>query len=131
MPEPGTWIQLNFKTPAGSLLNIYAEDGVQLDDGMDALEARLGRIADIERMITATGVVNTAFSQPSVPQQRQPEQTWTQQPEAAQPSSAPAGPAPMCAHGAKKWVEPGISKNTGRPYSGFWTCPMPKGQQCR
>lgn len=123
----GTWIQLNFKTPAGSLLNVYAKHGVELDEGMDALESRLGRIADIERMITATGAVNTAFSAPSVPQQRQApaQEQWTQQPQ----GNAPAGPVPTCIHGPKKWLT-GTSKNTGKEYA-FWACQGPRGEQCR
>lgn len=120
MPEPGTWLQLNFKTPAGTLVNIYATSSMELDEGLDAIEARLGRVADIERMAGATATVNQAFS---VPQQRQA------QPAQEQASGAPAGPVPTCIHGPKKWME-GVSKNTGKPYA-FWACQGPRGDQCR
>ncbi len=116
MPE-GTWIQLNFKTPGGSLLNIYAENLSALDEGLDELEARIGRVADVERMIGAVSTVSQAF----IPQQRQAPQ--------APPAGAPAGPAPECVHGPKKWLE-GTSKGTGKPYA-FWACQGPRGQQCR
>jgi hypothetical protein len=44
---------------------------------------------------------------------------------------APAAPAPsggpewVCPlHGSSKWVPPGVSKKTGREYSGFLACPQ-------
>lgn len=38
-----------------------------------------------------------------------------------QPQQAHPGPAPMGDNGRpKRWVPPGVSKKTGRPYAGFW-----------
>lgn len=45
---------------------------------------------------------------------------------AAAPSgAAPAYPGGTCPdHGSDwKYVGPGVSKRTGNPYAGFWTCP--------
>lgn len=38
---------------------------------------------------------------------------------------------PSCAHGPMKWVPPGVSKTSGKPYSGFWGCQAPQGQRCQ
>lgn len=37
-------------------------------------------------------------------------------------------------HGTQlKWIGPGVSKQTGRPYNGFWSCSekMPSGEYCK
>lgn len=37
----------------------------------------------------------------------------------------------MCDHQMPmRFVPPGISKTTNKPYAGFWACSMPRGQQC-
>jgi hypothetical protein len=47
------------------------------------------------------------------------------------PPQQGGGQPQYCVHGEKKWVPPGTSSRTGKPYNGFWACPAPKGQQCR
>lgn len=56
--------------------------------------------------------------------QMQPPSQWQSQ----APMDVP--PQEYCNHGPKKWVPPGTSQRTGKPYAGFWACEGPQGQKC-
>ncbi len=72
-------------------------------------------------------VGHAGFGQRPAPQ---PAQKATGSPPA--PVQVPSGPpmwetigngAMACSnHGPAKWVPPGVSKNSGKPYDGFWAC---------
>jgi hypothetical protein len=76
-------------------------------------------------------------------QQQQPQQYAPQQQQYAQPAqqpafpqqgpnnAAPPGPAPLCLHNMPaKWVKPGVSQSSGRPYKGFWACAQGRDNDC-
>ena len=82
--------------------------------------------AAINNLNRAVGPVQTvpqpAAQQPFVqqpPTAAPPVQFAGQQ---AQPAGPPGTEQPVCAHGPKKWVPPGFSQKTQKPYNGFWTC---------
>lgn len=55
-----------------------------------------------------------------------------QQTQAAPPPAVGIPYPGDCAHGPRRLVAAGVSKNTNRPYPAFWACQAPQGQQkCR
>lgn len=123
-PE-GTTLQVNIKTPAGTLLNIYAQDGADLSARLEELEGAASQIAALE------GVFNAAvLTRPAAPGGRR-EEPWeaTTREHAAQQAAAQSdSAAPACQHGLRVH-KTGVGKS-GKPWSG-WFCPQPRGQaQC-
>jgi hypothetical protein len=123
-------IQINFKTKRdGMLINLRANDAIELDGLLDALSQRLATLIDLESTVES-------MSQPSTPTQSAAVAAVTQ----AFPNATPVagykpagGPAPQCTcgAGAMRLVPAGIAKATGRPYKGFYACPQPQGQACQ
>ena len=115
-PRENCVIQFNYRTPAGALINLYAQDVAHASQLLEELEGLLPQSAAIESLITGVDAVKPV-AQPSAPVQA-----------AAQTSSPPAGDIPTCAHGQRKFVE-GTSK-AGKPYRA-WFCPSPdRANQC-
>jgi hypothetical protein len=116
MPET-TCLQFNFKTPAGSLLNVYASDHDEASALLADLQGLLGRVADIERVIGATTVVNNTF----VPQQRPAPQQESYSSGGGQQQGRPrpGGPAPILPNGQEAEWKSGISK-AGKAYGGWY-----------
>jgi hypothetical protein len=129
-------IQINFKTKRdGMLINLRANDAIELDGLLDALSQRLATLIDLESTVEA-------MAQPSAPT---PPPSATATVAAAFPGAQvvsqppvagykPAGgPQPQCTCGAgpMRLVPAGIAKATGRPYKGFYACPQPQGQACQ
>jgi len=117
----GIAYQANFKTPAGTLLNIYAENGGDFADQLDAFPEFLAKIVAIESQIVPASTV--AQHVPVAAPAQQPPQ--------------PAAPAPvqgdehLCNCGIPmRFVQAGVSKATGKPYRAFYACAQPRGQQC-
>ena len=122
-------IQINFKTKRdGMLINLRANDAIELDGLLDALSQRLATLLDLEATVEAM-----AAPAPT------PQQTIA----AAFPGASvvppqvagykPAGggiPDCTCGAGSMRHVPAGIAKATGRPYKGFYACPLPQGQSC-
>jgi hypothetical protein len=120
----GVAYQANFKTPGGSLLNIYATDGGEFAELLVGFEEFVAPIIAIESALR--GASNVAAVVAVAPAAQQPP---TVAPVATPP--APVGDAPLCEHGQPmKKVGPGISKATGKPYGAFWACSQPRGMQC-
>jgi hypothetical protein len=128
-------IQINFKTKRdGMLINLRANDAIELDGLLDALSQRLATLIDLESTVEA-------MAQPTPPAQSPAAVIAAAFPGArevpAQPPVAgykPAGAgAPQCTCGAgpMRLVPAGIAKATGRPYKGFYACPQPQGQACQ
>jgi hypothetical protein len=124
----GVAFQANFKSPNGTLLNIYAENGQEFGDLLDAFPDFLGKIAAIES--TIRGASEVAAVVPLAPPQQQPP---AYVPQGGYPQAATAAPGGehLCEHGKPmKFIQAGISKATGKPYKAFYACNEPRGQQC-
>lgn len=144
-----TWaVQVSFKTPHGALINLRADRMDEMHIALESFHDLIPAILANESALTGGG--NVAAQMPLAPPVQQPAQPAFQPqpqqgppPEWAQPQQQPQQwqqpaqqvpqQAPMCpGHGMPaKWVKPGISKSSGRPYPGFWACAMPQGQQCK
>jgi hypothetical protein len=120
-----TAYQANFKTPSGALLNVYAENGAEFDELLDAFEGFIPKIAAIESLLAGAGNVAQAAAVARPTQQPAPQEA---------PAPAAIGtPAdgPVCEHGEPAKVIPaGVSKATGRPYRSFAACARERSQQC-
>jgi len=131
-------IQINFKTKRdGMLINLRANDAIELDSLLDALSQRLSTLIDLESTVESMAQPS-APSAPAVPAAIAAAFPGAQV--VAQPAVAgykPAGAAaPTCTGGAcggqpMRLVPAGIAKATGRPYKGFYACPLPQGQACQ
>jgi hypothetical protein len=129
-------IQINFKTKRdGMLINLRANDAIELDGLLDALSQRLATLIDLE-----STVESMATPQASTPPPSATATIAAAFPGAQVVSQAPVagykpagGPAPQCTCGAgpMRLVPAGIAKATGRPYKGFYACPQPQGQACQ
>lgn len=126
-----TRYQVNFKTPSGTLINLYAASDFELKDQLRSLTEHLA--PDIVAAETALGAVSNVVHTPPASQQQQqsgvrvsaasspsPDQqgSYSQASPVAQQGGAPA---PSCIHGQRVFRS-GTSKKTGKPYSG-WYCP--------
>jgi hypothetical protein len=122
-------IQINFKTKRdGMLINLRANDAIELDALLDGLTQRLAALIDLEQTVenmsaptptqaTAMAAITQAF----------PSATPVQ---GYKPAGAPT-PECTCGGGTMRLVPAGIAKATGRPYKGFYACPKPQGQACQ
>jgi hypothetical protein len=128
-------IQINFKTKRdGMLINLRANDAIELDGLLDALSQRLATLIDLETTVEAMAQPS-APSAPAVPAAIAaafPGAQVVSQPPVAGYKPA-GGPQPQCTCGAgpMRLVPAGIAKATGRPYKGFYACPQPQGQACQ
>ena len=122
-------IQINFKTKKdGMLINLRANDAIELDGLLDSITQRLAALIDLEQTVETM----------ATPAQSQAMAAITQAFPNATPVQGykPAGAAaPTCTGGAcggapMRLVPAGIAKATGRPYKGFYACPLPQGQAC-
>ena len=115
----GWLMQVSFKTPRGSLINVRSLSVADLDIQIEAMAELADRILATEAAFSPAGVPaalqGTAY--PSAP--------------SAPPAGTPAPPnAPNCDHGQPaKYVKGGISK-AGKPYSAFWACAQARDAQC-
>lgn len=118
-----TRYQVNFKTPSGTLINLYAASDFELKDQLRSLTEHLA--PDIVAAETALGAVSNVVHTPPASQQQATEApaapqggSYAQSSPVAQQGGAPA---PSCIHGQRVFKS-GTSKKTGKPYSG-WYCP--------
>jgi hypothetical protein len=54
---PGVLIQANFKTAAGTLLNVYGQDEASFDIGLAILHDRLAQMTEIEQQLRGASAV--------------------------------------------------------------------------
>lgn len=121
---PTTRLQVNFKTPRGTLINLYADTPEQLDAELDAVTERIGTIRDLEDSFGAAAALPQGSVQvpPTAP-------AWGggASAPAAAPTAAPQGPdagaAPACPHGTRTFK---TGQGKRGPWSA-WMCPAPKG----
>jgi hypothetical protein len=132
-------IQINFKTKRdGMLINLRANDAIELDGLLDAVSQRLATLLDLESTVESMASQSAPAPAPSaaatITAAFPGAQVISQPPVAGY---KPAGaPAPTCTGGAcggapMRLVPAGIAKATGRPYKGFYACPLPQGQACQ
>lgn len=132
MPAPETTVyQASFKTPAGTLLNIYATTGPEFSELLDAFDEYVAKIAAVESSLSQASAV--AQRVPLAPAPQQPAQPAPQQAPPAQawgaPAEQPAGH--LCDHGEPMRLVPaGVSKGTGKPYPAFYACARPRAESC-
>lgn len=124
---------------------------VEVPDG--ELGDLLARFASAQMGATYVGPATTQSNPPSTqtpqpaeqPAYQQQSDPWetatpavqTGQPQYQQPRTAPASPGtmpsgqpPNCAHGQMQPIAAGVSQ-AGKPYGPGWSCPAPRGQQCK
>ena len=120
-------IQINFKTKKdGMLINLRANDAIELDGLLDSLTQRLAALIDLEQTVE-TMATPTQSSAMAAITQAFPNATPVQ---GYKPAGAPT-PECTCGGGTMRLVPAGIAKATGRPYKGFYACPKPQGQACQ
>jgi hypothetical protein len=123
-------IQINFKTKKdGMLINLRANDAIELDGLLDSLTQRLAALIDLEQTVEtmATPVQSQSVAAMAAITQAFPNATPVQ---GYKPAGAPT-PECTCGGGTMRLVPAGIAKATGRPYKGFYACPKPQGQACQ
>ncbi len=118
-------LQASFKSPGGTLINVRAGSGAEL-------EILLGDVKEITTQISAVetelGVAHTIAPLGTTPFTQGPAPVQNYQAQSVQP---PSGTGPTCQHG-NRIFKSGVSKSTGKPYS-MWVCPTPQGtpDQCK
>lgn len=119
-------LQVSFKTPSGTLINVRGMEGIDVAAGLAALQGIADQIKHTEDLFGGQHALQVGLgARPVAPQP-------TPQPQFQQPN-IPGGTQnpPLCAHGQPaKFVAGGISKKTGRAYRAFWACAQPQGMQC-
>ena len=120
-------IQINFKTKKdGMLINLRANDAIELDGLLDGLTQRLAALIDLEQTVEAMATPTQSQAMTTITQAF-PNATPVQ---GYKPAGAPT-PECTCGGGTMRLVPAGIAKATGRPYKGFYACPRPQGQACQ
>lgn len=120
-------IQINFKTKKdGMLINLRANDAIELDGLLDGLTQRLAALIDLEQTVETMATPTQSQAMATI-SQAFPNATPVQ---GYKPAGAPT-PECTCGGGTMRLVPAGIAKATGRPYKGFYACPKPQGQACQ
>ena len=135
-----TLIQANFKTPKGSLINVYGSDEQSFDLGLAILHDRLATLAEIEQRLAAvdavTNVMGLAPEQPPAVYAPPAVEAAPQYPALpAAPAWGPAPVAPVPGHTFAQSAVPACQHGPRAPRSGVsakgpwkaWFCPTPKG----
>ena len=112
----GVAFQANFKTPMGTLLNVYAHNQAEFAQYFNDMSTFIGSIVEIEALINGANIVRHTPA-PSENVAPAPLKVVTSQPEAT---------GHTCQHGAMSLRS---GEKNGKPWSG-WFCTGPRGQQC-
>ena len=136
---PDTIVQANFKTPKGTLINVYGKDEAAFDYALAIIQDRIAVLAEVEQQLSGAAVVADTFAlapvQPAAaagvaPVAEAPlaAASWAA-PTAAPPAAFAAAAAKNCSHGP-------MTARTGVSARGPWKaymCPTPKGtpDQCK
>lgn len=136
-----TVIQINYKTPGGALINLYANSPEQFDQVVDFLASRIDKIASVESVLNGASAVAQQIPVTPVvqaPPVQPPAQQWAPVDPGPPPAAAWGPPTaapqaggviqPVCLHGAR------VIRN-GTSGKGPWVaafCPTEKGtpNQC-
>lgn len=123
-------IQINFKTKKdGMLINLRANDAIELDGLLDAITQRMAALIDLEQTVEGMAVP-AAPAVPAAITAAFPNAQVVSQPPAGYKPAGAGAPQCTCGAGPMRLVPAGIAKATGRPYKGFYACPQPQGQAC-
>jgi len=120
MATEGTKLQVNFKTPDGTLINIYAANQADLEAQLTAIQDTASLIASVGSSLGTSSAVATVAAVAGG--------TVVSAPVAAAPAVSYGNNA--CKHGARTQRN-GTNAKTGKPWVGYF-CPTPKGtpDQC-
>jgi hypothetical protein len=125
-------IQINFKTKRdGMLINLRANDAIELDGLLDALSQRLSTLIDLESTVESMAQPSAPAVPAAIAAAFPGAQVVAQPPVAGYKPAGGPSPQCTCGAGAMRLVPAGIAKATGRPYKGFYACPQPQGQACQ
>ena len=129
-------IQINFKTKRdGMLINLRANDAVELDNLLATITERLATLVDLEQTVESMAVPpSLAQASANIAAAFPGSQVVASTPAPSEPAGyKPAGAVPecTCGGGPMRHVPAGIAKSTGRPYKAFYACPKPQGQACQ
>ena len=148
-------MQISLKTQMGALINMRGNSTEEMQGQLAALNVLIPQILATEQQLTGAATVAAhlplapqqptqqapvappGFGGPQTPASGFPAQHQQVPMQQAYPAQSPvaspgAGEVKLCQHNLPAvWKEPGISKKTGQPYQGFWSCPLPREQQCR
>lgn len=113
-----TKFQVNFKSPDGTLVNLYAANKEELESLLTAAQDFSALISSVSKSLSGNG--NAAAVSNSGYQQSAP---VTPRELAQQYAPAPAGDAPSCSHGPMTFIK-GV--NARGPWSGY-KCNGPTG----
>jgi hypothetical protein len=123
MSDEGFKVQVNYKTPTGTLINVRANTTDELSVLLEGVGDYATQIAAVQQLINAAEGVAPLSTPPSTPSITPPNNFAPTPP-------PPASAGPTCVHGPRKYLA-GVSKKTGQPYS-MWVCPQPQGaEQCK
>ena len=127
-------IQINFKTKKdGMLINLRANDALELDTLLDGVTQRLAALVDLEKTVEAMAAPVSGAQAAANIAAAFPGATVVATTPAPVPGYKPASagaPECTCGSGPMRHVPAGIAKSTGRPYKAFYACPKPQGQAC-
>jgi hypothetical protein len=115
--EKSYGVGVSWKTPSGAMVWVFRKEWAEV-------------VEDVTTMFGADAMgrmnleLNEAFPiRPS----KQETSNVTALPSASVQEDAPATTefvqCPACGQAKDKWVPPGVSNKTGKPYRGFWACP--------
>jgi len=137
-----TIVQVNFKTPKGTLINVYGKDEAAFDYALAIIQDRIAVIAEVEQQLSGSSVVANALPLAPV----QPAASAGVAPVAEAPiaaaawgaaAAAPAAPpAAFAAAAGKNCAHGPMTARSGTSARGPWKaymCPTPKGtpDQCK
>ena len=126
----GTWkVQASLRD-GQDMYNFRGDSVFEVSQQLTDFHDIIGLVHSTRQLLSAAGTVSAVMAAPV----------------AAAPAAAPVQPAPVyapahvaapsggpvCAHGEPaKFVPPGVSKKTGKPYPGFYACARtPQSAQC-
>jgi hypothetical protein len=123
-------IQVSFKTPTQTLINLRAADEAELSEYLDVLGRQLKTIGAVEQTLKAMENIYAGMTPAEhlAKQATAPAQSAPARPAAAPQAAQNAGDVPICEHGP---MTPVSGVKNGRAWSGHF-CPLPKGSpgQC-
>lgn len=130
-------IQVSFKTPTQTLINLRAADEPELDDLLSILGRQLKAVGEVELVLAAMQNIYAGMSplekvklDAEAAASRPAQQARSSAPATSQ--SAPSGDVPICEHGPMQFRK-GVTKtgrNAGKPWSGFMCSGPQGGPQC-
>lgn len=129
MPADDVKLQVNYKTPAGDLINLYAGDEDEMADLLEAFGRLSGKVAEIGALLRTAGGASAALATTQPLAVLPPTKLFPAQ--APAPEAGGFNTSPTCGHGKPmklKTSKPGASRQWSA-----WFCDTPQGtpDQCK